>query len=126
VVKVEHHPDLGPAHGRHQSQRIFGPGERDAGMIDGRVEIFETEGHSGPLAEIGDAVERVPRLEPHRAGDLIGRLDRQAPAVEAGAVQIQARDAETRGNRQGLLGRADEFVGPFIVGKGAGDISGHR
>ena len=81
-------------------------------MIDGGVEVLQDERHAGPFAEIGDAVQRVPRLQPHRPGDLVRRLHRQAAAVKAGAVQVQARDAEPLGDRDRLFRRAEQLVPP--------------
>ena len=37
VIDVEHHPQSRPVHRLHQRQRVLGPAERNAGMIDGSI-----------------------------------------------------------------------------------------
>ena len=52
------------------------------------------------LGEVGDAVERVARLEPHRAGDRFAGRDRQAAIAQASAMQVEPRDAEALADRR--------------------------
>ena len=75
-------------------------------MIDGIVQIFQAEHDPRAFPKISDTVERVPGLQPHRGRRLMGHDHRQSLVVEAGAVQVETRDTELRGDRQGLLGGA--------------------
>ena len=43
VVEVEHHPQVRAVDGRHQGERVRGPRERDAGVVDRGVEVLEAE-----------------------------------------------------------------------------------
>ena len=54
------------------------------------------------------------------------RLDRQALAVETGAVKVQPRDAELLRDRDRLARGAQQLVRAVVVGERAGDVAGHR
>jgi hypothetical protein len=67
VAEVQVHPQAVPSDGLHQRQRVRGPGERHAGVVHGGVEVLQHERDAGPLAQLGDAVQRPGRAQPHGA-----------------------------------------------------------
>jgi hypothetical protein len=54
------------------------------------------------------------------------RLDWQALAVQARAMQVEARNAEACRHRNGLLRRFEELIRPCCVDEIASNITGHR
>src|SRR5207245_8177464 len=125
VVKVQVQPQPWTADGLDERDGVRGARKRNARVIDRRVEVLQTEGDAAALAQLGDLVQRSTRSQPHRAGHLVRRLHGQSAAVEAGAVQVQARAAKPMRGPDRLLCRAQELLRAIIVHQGAPDVARH-
>src|SRR5215217_341838 len=92
VVQVEHHSDVGAVDRLDERQRILRAGERHPGMVYRRVEVLQTVRVPAPLAELGEAAQVAPGVEPHLAGGAERRFG--GPTVdELGRVHDEARAA---------------------------------
>ena len=65
----------------------------------------------------GDPGQGLLGGQPHRAGDDLDRLHGEAALAQAGAVQVEPRDAEPGRDRDRLLGGGQQLVGAVGVGE---------
>ena len=95
-------------------------------MVDRGVEVLEDERDALALPQLGDPPQRAARGVPHRRADLGGWDDGQAPAVETGPVQVEARGAQAARHDHRLGGGAQQLVSAGLVGERARRVAGHR
>ena len=116
VIEVEIDPQLVPVDRRDQCKHVGRGTERAARMV-GRVQVLEREGHAHFRPEIGDTLERVAGLQPHRAGDGHGRNKRNPAVAQSGSVQIEPRNSEALADFCGLPCGGKELRRALVVGE---------
>ncbi len=94
-------------------------------MVDGQVQVLEHEGDAALGAKVGDPVQRVARLEPHRSRhDLAGR-NRKSAFAEAGAVKVEAGDIQALADLDRFARRGEQRFCAFVVGEPAACVARH-
>src|ERR671912_40342 len=118
-----------PLHQFHQvrldeRQRILRAGERHPGMVYRGVEVLQAVRAPGPLAELGEAAQIAPGVEPHLAGGAERRLG--GPTVdELGRVHDEPWAAELLRRLYRLFGALQERPIRVVVDEAAPSVAGH-
>ena len=113
------------ADGFHQSQRVLGAGQRDAGVVDDRVQVLDAKRHARRRAEFADALQRAQRGRPHLAGGPVAGPGRLA-VHQLGGVQVEPRNTKGLSGFDRQLGGPHHFVGAVRVDQVAVQVAGHR
>ena len=109
----------------HQGQRVLGASQRDAGVVDDRVEVLHAECHACRGAELADALQRAQRGGPHLAASPVPRAGGLAVDQLCG-VQVQPWNTKRLSGFDGQLRGPHDFVGGGRVDQVAVQVAGHR
>src|SRR5919112_4430628 len=126
VVEVDHHPQPRPRHGLDERERVVGTGEWGTGVVERSIEVLQAECHTRALTQLGEAVQRPVRVDPHRAGDFMDGAQRHPVRAELGAEHQQTGAAKALGDREGLLCTAKQGFGAVFIEKVASCVPHHR
>ncbi len=108
-----------------QRQGVLGARQRDPGMVDDGVEVFQTERDAGLGAQFTELFQPAQRREPHVAGDAVAgacglTIDQLA------RMNDESRNPEYLSGFDGLLRGTHHLAGARRVVEISVQVPGHR
>lgn len=95
-------------------------------MVDGGIEVLESELPIVFFREVGEATQGVGGRDPVAAADVVPRAHGEARRVEDGAVQIESGRVDDGRPIDRDARRRQEFLATVDAGEVPAQISGHR